>query len=367
MSDPYTRLAEHLEGLGMGFPKTEALEDLLRNNFTPVEAEVALAIPNNLAPLEVVPVQEVAGRCGLKKETIVETLNSLVGRGLLFTAPLEGGSGEMGYALLQVGYGMPQTFFWGHPAADERARGMARLVLKYFTVETTRQVYGKTPTKAFKYAPAAVSVDVPLQGVLPGEEIRPIAAEAQKIAVAHCPCRTSARILGRTDCRHSLEVCLKYDEMAEFVIDRGLARPVSQDEAFHILKESEEEGLVHMVDNVASQFKHTCNCCGHYCWNVGIIRRRKVPRDVLMATYFIRLTEAEECIGCGACAEICPVEAVKVEGDVAVIDEDWCLGCGVCAVHCPTGAISLQRRTKEDPPATFTELHRRIRREKGLG
>jgi hypothetical protein len=32
----------------------------------------------------------------------------------------------------------------------------------------------------------------------------------------------SANILGRTDCRHSLEVCIKYDDMAEFVIHTDL-------------------------------------------------------------------------------------------------------------------------------------------------
>ena len=134
----------------------------------------------------------------------------------------------------------------------------------------------------------------------------PIVEAAAKIAVAHCPCRMSANILGRSDCRHSLEVCIKYDELADFVISKGLAREISKDEAHHILAASEKEGLVHMVDNAQGTIKHTCNCCGHYCWNVGIIRRRKIPRDMLMAVYFIRDTDLAECIGCGACVAACP-------------------------------------------------------------
>ena len=46
-----------------------------------------------------------------------------------------------------------------------------------------------------------------------------------------------------------------------------------------------------------------------------------------------------ECIGCGACAATCPVEAI-VEGDGKyVIDADACIDCGACAADCPVGAI----------------------------
>ena len=122
-----------------------------------------------------------------------------------------------------------------------------------------------------------------------------------------------------------------------------------------------------MVDNSQGQIKHTCNCCGHYCWNVGIIRRRKIPRDALMDVYFIRKTEMDACIGCGACEEICPVDAVRIVDEKAEIDPAWCIGCGVCAVTCPTEAISIVRREdKKEAPKDFAELHQKIREERGL-
>jgi len=363
MQDIYLRLAKHLEDLIMGYPFNEALTDLLKEMYSPLEAQVALAIPNDLQPLEVVDQQRIVERCDLPESAVLEALQSLADRNMVYTRPL--GTGAMGYALLQVGYGVPQTFFWSG-RKDERARRMAKLVLNYFSVPTTQKVYGPVPTKTYKYAPAGMSLDIAMQGVMPNEQMGPIVKAAAKIAVAHCPCRMSASLLGRTDCRHSLEVCLKYDELADFVISKGLAREISQDEAHQILADSEKEGLVHMVDNARGQIKHTCNCCGHYCWNVGILRRRKIPRDMLMAVYFIRETELAECIGCGACADICPVDAVKMVADKPEVDQNWCIGCGVCAVACPAEVISIKRRLANQAPESFADLHRQIKQERGL-
>lgn len=364
MEDIYRKLAKHLESLIMGYPFHDAVIDLLKEMFSLAEAEVALAIPTDLKPLEVATAEAIMPRTNLPESAVMEALSSLSERHMIYSAPTTDGS--MGYAHFQVGYGMPQTFFW-EGKQDERAKKMAKLVLKYFTVPTTREVYGGTPTKSFKYSPAELTVDVPMQGVFPQELMGPIVEATSRIAVAHCPCRISARVLGRTDCQHSLEVCIKYDELAEFVISKGLAREISKDEALHILGNAEKEGLVHMVDNAQGEIKHTCNCCGHYCWNVGIIRRRKIPRDVLMAVYFTRQTETEECIGCGHCEEICPVNAVEIVDDKAQVDPDWCIGCGVCAVDCPTEAISITRRLDYEAPLTVSHLHEQIRKERGSG
>ena len=363
MQDLYNRLATHMEHLTMGYPYTEELIDLLKEMFSPTEAQVALAIPNDLAPLAVSGLENIAARTDLPMSAVAEALESMAARNILYSAPTH--DGATGYALLQVGYGLPQTFFWGG-RQDDTAKKMAKLVLNYFKVPITQKIYGGVRTKSFKYSPANMSIEIPMQGVMPNEQVGSIVDAATKIAVAHCPCRMSAKILGRSDCPHSLEVCVKYDEMAEFVIDKGLAREISKDEAHQIMENSEKEGLVHMVDNAQGQIKHTCNCCGHYCWNVGIIRRRKIPRDQLMAVYFIRETELDECIGCGACADICPVDAVVMVEDKPRVDQEWCIGCGVCAIQCPADVISIKRRIENKGPQDFAQLHQQIKTEKGL-
>ena len=110
MQDLYKRLAKHLECLIMGYPYTDELLDLLKEMFSPTEAQVALAIPNDLDPLQVVSLKDISARADLPVSEVAEALESMADRNMLFTAPVEDGS--IGYALLQVGYGLPQTFFW---------------------------------------------------------------------------------------------------------------------------------------------------------------------------------------------------------------------------------------------------------------
>jgi Fe-S-cluster-containing hydrogenase component 2 len=177
----------------------------------------------------------------------------------------------------------------------------------------------------------------------------------------------TAQLLGKALCDHPLEVCLKYDELAEYVIERGMARQIDVDEALDIIRLAEECGLVHLVDNSQEGIKHTCNCCEHACWNVGPIARRRLSRDDIMATYFLRTTDADACIGCGDCVEACPVDALVMDDKGPIVDEDVCIGCGLCAIPCPSGAAQLKRRTDVAPPENFAELHGRILQEKGIG
>jgi ferredoxin len=50
--------------------------------------------------------------------------------------------------------------------------------------------------------------------------------------------------------------------------------------------------------------------------------------------------DEDTCTACGACAEVCPVEAITVEA-VAKVDPELCNECGACVEECPLDAISL--------------------------
>jgi len=358
------QLADHLSALGMGYPPNEDLEELLRANFNQVEAEVALAIPTRVIPLQPVGIDEIMGSVNLPRAELEDILEGLSQRGLLFSGKTE--DGEKGYALQQVGFSFPQTFFWkGKDTAH--ARNMAGLVAKYFNRKVTQEAYA-SETKAFRYIPVDKTIEPDIQAVYPYHMMEGVIQQATLFAVCHCSCRMIARLRGR-DCEHPMEVCIKFDEVAQYVIDRKLGREITREEARKIIKQSEEAGLVHFVDNAIGDIKHNCNCCGCACWNVGSLKRRKIPRDMLMATYFVRETDQDECAGCGECVEACPVDAIRMEGDFPTADQGWCIGCGVCVDRCSTGAARLKLRpdrTGQSPTPNFRELHERILGERGL-
>ena len=48
----------------------------------------------------------------------------------------------------------------------------------------------------------------------------------------------------------------------------------------------------------------------------------------------------DTCIGCGACVDSCPVDAISMN-DKAKINPDTCTECGACVDECPVEAIEL--------------------------
>lgn len=351
----HVHLARHLSM--MGLPLTDGLVDILKENFTDEEAGIAMMLPAADIPLQPVTLDKLVQSSDADPGHVADILEGLAERKLIFSGENE--AGEKGYALHQPGFGFPQSFFWDG-SKSPYAEKMSKLVIKYFNRTVTKEAFGRGDTKAYRYIPVHKSLKPDVQSVLPHDRMQSVLDKAEQFAVAHCTCRVQADLMGRA-CDHPLEVCLKFDEMAQYIIDQGLGRQVTRKEAAEIVHSAAEAGLVHFVDNAVDKVKHNCNCCGCACWNVGTIRRRKIPRDELMAVYFIRKTDPDLCMGCGDCMDICPVAAVTLEDGVAKVDEDWCIGCGVCAAKCEFDAIHiLYREDKSDVPKDFETLHKTI-------
>ena len=52
--------------------------------------------------------------------------------------------------------------------------------------------------------------------------------------------------------------------------------------------------------------------------------------------------DPEECVGCETCVPECPVDAISMQDDLAVIDQKTCNQCKTCVEACPVEAIKVE-------------------------
>ncbi len=164
-----------------------------------------------------------------------------------------------------------------------------------------------------------------------------------------CICRDS------TGCRdYPAELgCLFLGEAARG-INPKFGRPVGVSEALEHVARCRDAGLVHLVgrnklDTVwlnigpSSRLLTICNCCPCCClWKVLPVIDTQISQKVNRMPG-IRLSVTDTCVGCGICTRgTCFVDAIRLKGKKAVIDEDQCRGCGRCADVCPNSAIQLE-------------------------
>ncbi len=54
------------------------------------------------------------------------------------------------------------------------------------------------------------------------------------------------------------------------------------------------------------------------------------------------IRDEDECVHCGACISICPVQVFSFAEDWSVaMDESKCIQCGTCVTACPHGALRV--------------------------
>jgi len=218
--------------------------------------------------------------------------------------------------------------------------------------------HGKVvPTEA---AEQLVTLDAPielrdLEQIIPYATARDIVMrEPDHIVALECPCRS----VRETPCL-PLDVCLIIGEpFATFVAEHHpeTARWISQQEAVDILRAERDRGHVHHAffkDAMLQRFYAICNCCSCCC---GAMQAWEHGTPMLASSGYVASVDRETCVGCGACAEACPFEALGVPKGALAIDRDACMGCGVCVAACPQGALSLERDPAKGKPLQVREV-----------
>jgi Pyruvate/2-oxoacid:ferredoxin oxidoreductase delta subunit len=207
----------------------------------------------------------------------------------------------------------------------------------------SRKFEDMLPGPVIRVIPVNVSVDQQAQ-ILAFDDVKTLVDDSRNIAVTPCSCRV---IDGA--CGMSLEVCMQFNKAADYAVERGTGRKLSKKEAIEMLKQCEEEGLVHVGNNQRSVGHVICNCCSDCCLNWPSVRTGQ--GKFVVPSRFLAVVDPDRCSFCEACLDRCHFDAITMEGegDTALVDAEKCMGCGVCLVTCPEEALSLE----EVRPAEF--------------
>ena len=194
-----------------------------------------------------------------------------------------------------------------------------------------------------------------LEQVIPYARARDIVLRnPDHIVVLDCPCRAS-----RPSPCQPLDVCLIVGEpFASFIAEHHPRRSrwITPEETVEILCAEHERGHVHHAffkDAMLGRFYAICNCCACCC---GAMQAWRNGTPMLASSGYVSRVDADQCIGCGVCAEFCQFGALSVSDGVAVVDEALCMGCGVCVSRCGEGALSLVRDPSKGEPLEIHEL-----------
>ncbi|WP_457551142.1 indolepyruvate ferredoxin oxidoreductase subunit alpha [Desulfobacula sp.] len=351
MEDVYKKLAVHLDNTPSGFPETETGVELriLKQLFTKQEATLALSLV--LMPESV---ETIAQRAQKDPEKIEPLLIEMGKKGLIIHINRNGINTFM---LLHFVVGI-----W-----EYQVNRLTKELIKDFNEYVPYLIKDqyKNKTQQLRVVPVAKAINTELN-IMDYEQVGNIIKSQSKILVAPCICRKEHDIMGK-GCGKLSETCLVFGGGAYIYESRGIGRTISQEEALDIAKEAVKQGLVPQPSN-AKKPLNICFCCDCCCQILKNIKNFEAPAKIVSSNFQAHV-DPDECTGCFACQEICPMNAIDTNEDISLVNLNRCIGCGLCVTVCEFDAISLKDKKQMEriePPANLVETYMNIAKEKGL-
>ena len=133
-----------------------------------------------------------------------------------------------------------------------------------------------------------------------------------KLSVGYCSCRNARRLNNEGSGEIQDDCCIGLGDFAEYLIETGKGRAITKEEALQICQRAEDNGYVHQITNIDGEDKifGLCNCDLGVCFALRTSQYFNTPN--LSASAYRAHVEAENCVACGKCVEVCPAGAVKL-------------------------------------------------------
>ncbi len=328
-----TRYQELAERIGLG--QSERIPQLFAMLADSAETELLLALPGDANSL--------AKKLGRPEEEVAEQLQELFVKGVIFPSfKTDPPSYRLARNMIQF---HDATILW-----PEAPQEFLDLWQEWTEIEWPPMAEGMSralPRPGMRVIPVGVSAQADGK-VLAFEDVKDIIENADRLAVTKCTCRLVAH-----KCDRTLEACLQVNNAASYAISRGTGRQLTKEEALEIVRNAEEEGLIHTTFNQRTVSHVICNCCGCCCQFLPVLIEQGI--SVVAPSRFQAEIEADSCNGCELCLDRCYVKSIEMaprNGDendlVAQVEAETCLGCGLCKVVCPTDAISMEEVRPSD-------------------
>lgn len=176
---------------------------------------------------------------------------------------------------------------------------------------------------------------------------------SEVVALAPCQCTMDHKILADlpSDVQNAFPVdrCIATGSLAEYFIENGIGRKVTQDEAIKTLQNNVELGLTiqQMYNkrgaNICSCHYTTCQILGGYA--KAFVDQKGTIGNCMehVSHYYLKYNKAV-CIKCGACVKRCTMGAVAMDADGFPAVNGKCVRCGQCGITCPVSARKLEQK-----------------------
>ena len=133
-----------------------------------------------------------------------------------------------------------------------------------------------------------------------------------KYAASPCSCRMSRQAMGEGCGDNPEDWCIAIGDMADYIVETERGHYITKEKVLEILKRAEDNGFVHQITNIDGSDKifAICNCNVNICNALRTSQLFNTPN--MSRSAYVARVEADKCVACGKCVEVCPAGAIKL-------------------------------------------------------